>query len=242
MIPASYKTDFSAWRVDLLQRGLDRLLGQFRSSCVLRQFTAALLDEVLELHEAAIDLMEQRTLYAAAGENLDALGRIVGEPRSPYQYDESKWMFADRLPQSPDRSGAWLDGVAFESFIPVRDPEYKLNILARIMKNHALTASAAELAEIGPALTGYDISFEKTGPNQVRLLVPSDISGTALALYQRAASDGLADKQYAMPYPATLEIADVVVFTPKGFFCADRSSPQAGDLAPCAVGATQKLV
>ena len=239
MIPESYKIDFGELRRDLVSHGLGRMLEQFRSSCVLRQFLAALLEEVQELHDAALDVMEQRTLFRGAGENLNALGRIVGEERAPYSYDESRWFFADRLPQGTDKAACWQDGVPFAAFIPIRDNEYRTNILARIHKNHALTASVPELTRIGPELTGYDISFQKTGPNEVRVLVPTGISLTALSLYTNPRTDALADHQYAMPYPATLSISEIVILPPVKFFCADRMNPQGADSGPCAVGAVQ---
>lgn len=236
MIPETYSIDFSAYKQLAIERGLSRLLDQFYSSCVLRQLVAVFLSECRELQDAILGIMEQRTLYNAEGEILNGIGRIVGEPRTPYSYDDSKWMFSDRAGQGVDQSAVWCIGAPFEAFIPVLDDEYRRNILAQIRKNHTLCASVPELTSMAPDLTGYDVSFEKTGPMQVRIFVSSSASNTALALLTRKTTDATADDKYAMPYPATLDILETVIFTPKNFFCADRQNPQGVDSGPCAVG------
>ncbi|MCC8194883.1 MAG: DUF2612 domain-containing protein [Deltaproteobacteria bacterium] len=238
MIPASYKVDFSQYRRDRAAEGLGRLLSQFVPSCVLRQFLAVILNQCQDLYDAVLDLMRKRTLHDGEGENLEALGRIVGEPRAPYSYDDSTWFFADTGGQGADQTAAWCLNAPFAAYVPAADPDYRRNILARIMKNHALTSSVPELARIGEAVTGYGASFVKTGPMRVALHVPSSISKTALALYTRAVTDSLADERYALPYPATLRVGDIVMFVPNSFFASDRGGDHGCDHAPCAVGST----
>lgn len=236
MIPESYRVDFTAYRVDLVQEGLDRMLGQFVPSCMLRQFVAVFLRQCQELYDAALDVLELRTLYSAGDENLDALGRIVGESRTAYRYDEKSWMYSDRDGQGADQIAVWCVNAPLGVLVTIMDNEYRASILARILSNHTLTASVPELAKIARALTGYDISFEKTGPMQVRILVPNNISQTALALFTNSVTSALADNKYSMPYPATLSISEVLVFAEQ-YFAADRPYPRVTDVAPVSVGA-----
>lgn len=236
MISQRYKVDFSPYRWDMAGDGLERLLSQFVPSCVLRRFIGVILYQCQELYDAVIDLMEQRTLFKAGGENLEALGRIVGEPRAPYSYDDSTWFFSDTAGQGTDQVPAWCVNAPFEAYLPASDPEYQVSILARIKKNHTLTASVPELTGMAEELTGSMVSFAKTGPMQVDLLVPDSIGKNSLALLTRNVTDAIADEQFAMPYPATLNCGNTLIFTPQNFFAADRPGRQACDAASCAVG------
>lgn len=239
MISNRYKVDFSPYRRDMISDGRRRILSQFVPSCVLQRFIGVILHQCQELHGAIIDLMESRTLYEATGESLEALGRIVGEPRIPYSYDDTRWLFADIVGQATDQAPVWSQGAPFAAYIPASDPEYRTAILARIKKNHTLAASVPELVGMAKELTGSLLSFSKTGPMQVDILVPDTISKNSLALLTRCVTDAVADEQYAMPYPATLSLSGTTVFTPKFFFAADRTGAQACDMGPCAVGAAQ---
>jgi len=240
-IPASYKIDFSPYRKSLVEQALARLLSQHYDKCVLRQFVAAIMEEVDALYNALIDLQEFRTLYEATEYNLDALGRIEGEPRAPYQYDESKWMFADRDVQRPDNTAAWCLNAPFAAYLPVNDDQYRMNILIRIIKNHTLVASIPEIERLTQMATNTFISYEKTGPMQVRVLVPSNITATAWNILTQARTDMRADDIFMFPYPATLWFDATVIYVPDNWFCADRDNEQRCDHAPCAVGVPYQI-
>lgn len=240
-IPASYKVDFSPYRKDLIEQALGRMLSQHFDKCVLRQFVAAIMSEVQELYESIIDMQEKRTLHEALEENLDALGRIVGESRAPYQYDESRYIFADRGNQSPDTSFAWCLNAPFSSFIPVEDEQYRMNILARIFRNHTLVASIPEMEHLTYLLTDCLVSYEKTGPMQVTVVVPATISSTAYNILTLARTDQRVDDAFMLPYPATLWFSGVVIYVPDPYFCADRENEQRCDHAPCAVGVPYQI-
>ena len=240
-IPEFYKVDFSPYRKDLIEQALGRMLSQHYDKCVLRQFVAAIMDEVQELYDAVLDMQEQRTLYEAEEENLNALGRIVGESRNPYQYDESRYMFADRINQRPDSSFVWCLNAPFSAFIPVEDEQYRVNILARIFKNHTLVASIPEMERLTYLLTDSLVSYEKTGPMQVTVVVPATISATAYNILTLARTDQRADDAFMLPYPATLWFSGIVIYVPDKFFCADRANEQRCDHAPCAVGVPYQI-
>lgn len=234
-ISERYKVDFSPHRKDLIEQALSRMLSQHYDKCVLRQFVAAIMEEVQELYDALIDVQERRTLYMAEQENLNALGRIVGEPRAPYQYDESRWMFADRINQRVDTASVWCMGAPFAAFIPAEDPQYRINILARIIKNHTLVASVPEMERLTYLLTDSLVSYEKTGPMQVAVVVPSTISATAYNMLIKNTTDTRVDEAFMLPYPATLSFSGIVTYVPGTFFCPDRAQQQC-DAASCAVG------
>lgn len=240
-IPEFYKVDFSLYDKDLVTQALNRMLSQHYDKCVLRQFVAAIMCEVQELYEAIIDMQDGRTLFEAQAENLNALGRIVGEPRAPYQYDESRYMFADRAQQRPDSAFVWCLKAPFSAFIPVEDEQYRVNILARVFKNHTLVASVPEMERLTYLLTDSLVSYEKTGPMQVTAVVPSTISATAYNILTQARTDQRADDAFMLPYPATLWFDGIVTYVPDTFFCADRENEQRCDQSACAVGVPYQI-
>lgn len=62
-------------------QGLDVLLEQYRHKVRIPAWLTVYLDEVQALEDAAYDVLLKRIFDNASGAQLDALGRIVGEPR-----------------------------------------------------------------------------------------------------------------------------------------------------------------
>lgn len=240
-IPRKLKIDFSPYRKDLVTQALDRMLSQFIDACVLRQFVAAIMGEVQCLHDALIDLQEQRTLYMAEGENLAAIGRIVGEDDKGRHYSEEYWMFADRDAQCADRSPVWTLHAPTGAYVSSSDTGYTLDILSRIAKNHTLTASVPEIQRLTGMIMDTPVSFEKTGPMQVNVLVPAGLAQEFWDILTQARTNRRADDIFRMPYPATLWFDMMIVYYPDRpetsyWFCADRANEQRCDVSPCTAG------
>lgn len=106
-VPSRLEVSFGQYAKSLIDEALAKLPSQFLTACVLRQFVAAFVGEVQELYDAVLDMQRGRTLYAAEAANLDALGRIVGEERAPYQYSDSHWFAFDRMGQAWDSTPWW---------------------------------------------------------------------------------------------------------------------------------------
>lgn len=232
-IPSRLEIPFDGWQ-SLIVSALERLPGQYLESCILRQLVVALVGAVEELFAAALAIQKGRTLYDAFGENLDALGRIVGEPRAPYRYSETRWFAFDRMGQPWDSTPWWCRKAPLAEFVPAGDTDFRNTILARIIANHTLVASIPELEGLLELLVGRWISFEKIGPMEVRPIVPATISTTNLYTLVTPISTRRVDDKYVVPYPATLNLTDDVVFTPNHFFCFDRCSEQRWDAGPWA--------
>lgn len=90
-------------------------------------------------------------------------------------------------------------------------------------------------------LTDSLVSYEKTGPMQVTVVVPSTISATAYNILTLSRTDQRADDAFGLPYPATLWFNGIVIYVPDKFFCADRTNEQRCDHAPCAVGVPYQI-
>ena len=233
-----FAIDFDRYAKNLVEQALGRMLSQHYDKCVLRQFAAAFAEECQELYAACLDLQKQRTPYYAEGENLDALGRIVGEPRSPWQYDDSFYLFYDRHGQSFDQGIVWCIGAPLGGNFTVDDLQYRTNIIVQAIKNHTLAASVPEIIDFMELALGTAASFEKTGPNEVKLIVPSNTSSAQLYRLIYTWSDGRVDDGYWMPYPATLSFSGAVMFVPNNFFMFDVQD-RGFDVTAMGVGVNQ---
>ena len=217
-LSSQYIVDFSRYRKSLLEQALSRLLSQHYDKCVLRQFVTVFIEEIQELYDALIDLQEKRIPFNAENENLNALGLIVGEDRMPWAYDDTTWAFTDIAGQGADQERAWCKYAPLGLFLMVDDLQYRVNIILKAIKNHTLTSSAPEIINLVKLIFGLDISFEKTGPNTVNLIVPNGVSMTQIYLLVQASTNEQVDDKFFLPYPATLSIENVYMETSVGDF------------------------
>lgn len=234
-IPEKFKIDFDAYRRDMPLKAVTRMLSQDKASNVFHQFLEALLttgpqwayDEILKQQEA-------NTLYKAEGFNLDIIGRIVGQPRAAFKYDESRWLFADRSGQGADQGFTWVDGATMSGNRPAPDPEYRRRILARIICNFNRFSSLPELAYMVKFATGETVSYRRVGPMECELFVRSTIPRTYLEMLSRFTTTTEADDVPMIPYAATLSLKRIV-FMPKKTFFADRGCGHQADAGATAV-------
>lgn len=234
-IPDKFRIDFSRYARDMTAKAHSRLLSQFKASPVLKQFLAAFVrggpqwayDEIVRQQEA-------NTLHQAAGENLDAIGRIVGQPRNPYRYDDSRWLFADRAGQGADQAPAWVRGAALASYEPVADGEYRMLILARIICNFNRFSSLPEMAYFSRFALNEAVSWRRVGPMECEILVHAGIARNKLEMLTRYTITTFADDIWMFPYPATINLTKVV-FVPRKPFIADRVDGHQADAGYAAV-------
>lgn len=235
-IPERFRVDFSPWRRDLAAKALTRLLSQFWDSPVMKAFLDALVRlGPQDLYDRILDAQERQSLFLARGEDLDAIGRIVGQPRLPYRYDESRWIFADRAGQGADQQYAWVAGASLSGREPVEDPLYRRLILARIACNFCRFSSLPEMAHLAGLVAGRRASWRRTGPMEAELLIDGGVSRAGLEILTRRESHAGADDVYLFPYPATLNLKRIV-FVPKKPFIADREAGRQADAGLAAVG------
>lgn len=234
-IPEKFKVDFSRYSVDMCAQAFGRLLSQFRASPVLKQFLAAFIKNGPEwAYKQIIAQQEANTLYMATGTNLDAIGRIVGQFRTIYRYDESRWMFSDRAGQGADQVNVWVQGAEIGNRKPAADPDYRRLILAKIVCNFTRFASLPELAYIARFATGETVSWRRVGMMECEIYVRSQISRSNLEFLTHRETNTECDDQYMFPYPATLNLSRVV-FMPRNPFFADREGGQQCDAGYVAV-------
>lgn len=234
-IPEKFKIDFSRYKRDMVAKAIRRVLSQHKASPVYLQFIAALVRVGPQwLYDENIKQQEANTLYMAEGFNLDAIGRIVGQPRTAFRYDESRWMFADRPGQGADQAFVWVENAPLFSNEPAGDAEYRRMILLRILCNFTRFASLPELAYFVRYAFNEDVSWSRVGPMTVDLYVRSGIARWKLEYLIRRKNTTEADDIYMFPYPATLHFRDAVFVPPKPFI-ADRGDGHQADAGSVAV-------
>lgn len=150
--------DYSYLDKDLLNEAHARLLWQFRNSPNICEYLTALFTEVQFLFDTAIDVLDKRQLAKATGEQLNVIGRIVGQDRTVIAAGESLFGFADDstaygfselVGGIPIGGGRFLElGEPETGSRSLTDYEYRQFIVAKILRNHMETASACELQQI----------------------------------------------------------------------------------------------
>lgn len=222
-IPEKFKIDFAGLKkADMVSRAQARLLSQHWSFPVLKAFVAAFIRAGPQAaHGRIVGTLENQTLYMAQGVDLEAIGRIVGQSRVPYRYDDSAWFFFDRPGQGFDQAPWWVEGAPLTSNAPAPDPQYRRMILARIACNFCRFSSVPETAYLAEFVTGEKVSWRKAGPMEAEILVSGGISRSHLDVLTKKTTTTECDDIYMIPYMATLNLTRIV-FLPEKPFIFDR--------------------
>ena len=239
---SSLYVDFDALRKDLVEDALSKLTPDHLKHCVLRQFVAAFVEEVNELYDAVIDVEKYRSLYYAANEQLDAIGRIVGSERTFGQEDESMYFFADRPNQGCDKALVWCINGLMTTTGYLTDFQYRNNIIQQIIKNMTLCASVPEITYLIYLAMGDYASFKKTGPMTVDLYIPSSIYSVNFKRLITFIRTLRCDDVSPTPYPVTLSLSGYVERVPGNYFKADTAEGFQCDAGRCAGSTFQPIL
>lgn len=216
------KVDFSAVRKDLVSAGLDRILAQYKNSPLLNDIIRVWLEEVQELYDAIIDLQEKRTIYAAEGDTLDILGRIVGAKRQDFNYNDNYYFTPDKGGVSPDNGYAWCQNAPLAGIALQNDDLFRNSIWRKALSNFVKFGSVPEVQEIVSAYMDEPVGFETTNPFTGTLVVSADIGLTNLEILTYTQDNEQVNHQYRIPYPTTTDFEGVVFYVPQNAFAPDR--------------------
>lgn len=234
-VNSKLKVDFSSEFKSLVESALDRLPYSFIKSCVLRQFISVLANESELWYNECIRMQEQRTIYNAQGAVLDALGRIVGQGRQALTYYDSRWFWFDRKSQPWDVTSFWAKYASLQGYRVYTDEEFRKRIVLRIGKNFVKFASVPEVTQFVKMATGQEVSFIKTGPMEVTIVVPSTLTRDNYGLLVDSINTLRCDDVFAVPYPVTLKLSGVVIYVPSNPLIFDRAEPYCFDIGHWAV-------
>jgi hypothetical protein len=205
-IPTTYNLDYSGLYPDLQDRATSRLLVQFQRATLLKAVLRALVNEVERLSVAIADVIRCRTLVAATGVNLDAIGRIVGQKRIGWGAIDLPLIQEDNQNIITEDGEDIILATMDRSTWSITDDEYLTMILLRITSNFNKFSSVPELSDSILQATGIQVTVERTGPMQVTMLVPPDTSTLMVTYLKQSINLLSANNVYLFPYPATLEV------------------------------------
>jgi hypothetical protein len=205
--------------VDLPERAVSRLLLQFRKSPLMIDLLQALISEIIALQTAFVEMINERGPAEATGENLNAIGRIVGQGREIFDYADLPWFTSDLQGYSVDEAPSWVAGAYLDGVYYADDTWFRRLIFARVARNFVRYGSVTEILDVIKKSTGYDVSFQKVGPMEVNLVVGPEVPQWAITFILRMGDNSFVDNTAFIPYPATLRIVAVILYSHK----ADKS-------------------
>lgn len=206
---AATQIDFSTLKFDLKELAESRLLSQFYNSTVLKLLLDAFTSEVQELSDAIYELLKGRSIYNGQGEQLNAIGRIVGQGRKYYDYDTDFWFATDEMEIQPDNGSWWCQNAVQASNEEMDDETYRKWLWMKILENHNKFSSVPELEDAILDGIGETIGIERNGIMTAKIYVSSNISLTNKNLLSYNKDTDLTDNDYMFAYPATTSISTI---------------------------------
>lgn len=203
------KTD--SIRFDMMNIALSRMLSQFYGKKILQLLLQAYIEEVQELSTAIADLIEKRTINKAEGVQLDTIGKIIGKPRTYYEYEMDYWFAPDSAGVAPDNGHWWCYPAPQAIGEKMDDAQYRKWIWMQILENHNLYSSVPEIENNIKDGIGEVVGIQRTGMMEANLYVSENISLTNKKLLSYNEDKMLTDNDYLFPYPATTKIDQVEV-------------------------------
>lgn len=195
---------------DIGERALSRILLQFRQSEVFLSLLDALIFEVAIFVAAAEQVQKERTCYSAAGEQLDALGRIVGQTRELVDYDVVVWFTPDTFYASVDQAPAWVINAPLTGSYIAGDSWLRQLIQGKILRNHTMFGSVPEIQNMVSESLGLTISIVNTSDVMtIQIIVPDNAAINNIELLSRVKNNNTVDSVCYLPLPATCQIAQV---------------------------------
>lgn len=133
--------------IDHLEQARDRVTEQFKGKPVIDLYLQLLIEQQQDLEKVFKDLLQLRSIDTAFGEQLDVIGRIVGQPRELIGTNLlSYFAFVgwDNAETFGDLDNGSVGGFFFSLGTPLtgstflNDEQYRLFIKAKILKNTTL--------------------------------------------------------------------------------------------------------
>ena len=205
-------------QVIAIDRMVSRTLLQFRKSPVFLSVLEVFANELQRLHDAINAVIVGRTVPAGVGEQLNGLGRIVGQDRGVATYDDSIWFVPDV--NSLDQTRTWVTNGLYLGLFVADDATFRQFIEARIYRNFSRYGSIPEIQRAFLSAYGYKISFVRVGPMVVDVVLPNEINSIARAAVFNFVSDDRADDRNALPIPATVSIGRILTIAEYNTFAA----------------------
>jgi len=220
--------------IDLAERATERTLLQFRNSSVFLDVLQAFIQEVRFLQNAIIGVINQRGIADAFGENLNAIGRIVGQGRTIFNYSQIAWFTPDTSLLGCDQAPAWVEGAYTAGQYIADDVWYRELISAKIFRNFSRYGSVPEILQVIKQALNFDVSFYRTGPMEAQLIVNQHTPQWIINFILGMVNDTHIEGVPFSPFPATLHVFDIL-YAPTNSFTPDINDGCQADAGVLAV-------
>jgi hypothetical protein len=195
---------------DAIESMISRTLLQFRKSPVFIDTLAAIGREVQEFIDAALDVIKYRGPAEAIGDQLEAIGRIVGQLRVLVGFDTIAWFAPDKVYQGPDSSPAWVKNAPISGDYEANDGFYRQLIEAKVSRNFIQFGSVPEIQDFIKQALGIDIGFVRIDVMTIQVIVPDNTSLNIMTLLERYDDTDNAEHVYFLPLAAGVQIAEII--------------------------------
>ena len=216
--------------VDHIDTAINHLITQYKESETVKDYLRAVLEEANELEQVYCDLIQERFIETAEGKILDIIGSLVGQSRILIDATQLVFFGFDGAAGAASfgEVGNPLVGGRFRSVSEdttgnnvLTDPEYRLFIRARIIKNYT-RATLEEIISMAQFILDADTIVITEGDRSYTVGI-----GRLLTLNEQA----LIANTDLMPKPVGIR-ASYAFFNPDSYlsFTSVGGSPITGGL------------
>lgn len=198
---------------DIEGRMQSRTLLQFRKAPVFNEVLSVFAGEVQKLVDAITASIVERGPADATGEQLDAIGRIVGQGRVLVNYDSIDWFTPDIAYRGPDQTPAWVTNAPIAGNYTATEADYRRLIEAKVTSNMTKYGSVPELQAMVKGAFNVDVGVIIVDVMTVKLVVPDSTSNNIIDLLSIKGDTNRADAIHFIPLPATVHVSQVVRFS-----------------------------
>lgn len=207
--------------IDHIKQALGRVIKQYQGSMNLLAFIAGTLEIANELESVLLSLMDLPDIDMMQGVNLDVIGEIVGQSRNIVAgIDIPFFGFADtpgalgfgELTNKALGGPLYELGATFGTTTALADPEYRILIRSRIIKNSTNATPNSILASLAYLFNTQQVNiddYDVVGTMHIRLAI-----GVQLDPIEKLIVSTLD----ILPRPAGVQLDGVVSYDPSNYF------------------------
>ena len=192
-----------------MERMYSRILVQFRQSPVFLSMLQAFADKVQALSDQIIATIEKRTVPQGMEEQLDVIGRIVGQTRELLSYETAPWLTPDVNYRSIDQTPVWVVNAPLGGNLVVGDMFFRQLIEGKIYRNFSYYGSVPEIQAMVKAAFGIDVSVVRSGPLAIYMVVPDSTGDSVIQWLKRTGESVTTELPYYLPIAATVYVTEV---------------------------------
>lgn len=206
--------------VDYLTETLGRVTEQFKGKPIYAAFINIVMQQILELQQAFKDLKQLRSIDTASGEQLDVIGRLVGQERTLVNYDVFPY-FGFNGATGAETFGTVTDpaiGGVFKSYLQqegssatVDDETYRFLIKARIIANTTKATPEAVISGLNFITSNANCSVIEQPNAHITLEIQDNLTD-----FQKYFLQGLSNQGSIVPIPIGVAV-DYVYFNENYF-------------------------